>query len=287
MSVAELRKGYHHRICEQIIRIKRDKKGDVEYPNFADGSNRSSTRIAWGIVRRLGCALNHGTVKEQTAGDLFEAITKDFLERMFELLQHLRPGQWRYSTKTAISAFHQYEHLAYLESVVKRDKALSSALGGNYIVKPDVVIGRWPVSDKEINRPRRLIGKRDPIAKLTPLRAANHKGPHPILHASISCKWTIRSDRSQNTRTEALNLIRNRKGHLPHVVAVTAEPLPTRVATLALGTGDLDCVYHFALPELREAIEEADNQDQLDILLMMIEGRRLRDISDLPFDLAT
>jgi hypothetical protein len=107
-----------------------------------------------------------------------------------------------------------------------------------------------------------------------------------ILHASISCKWTIRSDRSQNTRTEALNLIRNRKGHLPHIVAVTAEPLPTRIATLALGTGDIDCVYHFALPELKDTIEEMKNQDLLEPLLAMIEGKRLRDISDLPFDLA-
>ena len=70
------------------------------------------------------------------------------------------------------------------------------------------------------------------------------------------------------------------------MVAVTAEPLPTRIAALALGTGDLDCVYHFALPELKKTIEEIDNQDQLDMLNTMIEGRLLRDISDLPFDLA-
>jgi hypothetical protein len=70
-------------------------------------------------------------------------------------------------------------------------------------------------------------------------------------------------------------------------VAVTAEPLPTRVSSLALGTGDLDCVYHFALPELEESISEIENEDQMDMLAMLIEGRRLRDISDLPFDLAT
>ena len=108
----------------------------------------------------------------------------------------------------------------------------------------------------------------------------------PILHASISCKWTIRSDRSQNTRTEALNLIRNRKGHTPHIAAVTAEPLPTRIASLALGTGDLDCVYHIALPELQDSITELKNEDQLDMLQTLIDGKRLRDISDLPFDLA-
>ena len=121
---------------------------------------------------------------------------------------------------------------------------------------------------------------------MTPLRAANANCSRPLLHASISCKWTIRSDRVQNARTEALNLIRNRKGRLPHIAVVTAEPLPTRIAAIALGTGDVDCVYHFALHEMRSAIEEIDNEDQLDMLNIMIEGKRLRDISDLPFDLA-
>ena len=107
------------------------------------------------------------------------------------------------------------------------------------------------------------------------------------MHASISCKWTIRSDRSQNTRTEALNLIRNRKGNLPHIVAVTAEPLPMRIASLALGTGDIDCVYHFALGELRQVCETVPRaEDQLEMLEVMVEGNRLRDISDLPFDIA-
>ncbi len=81
-------------------------------------------------------------------------------------------------------------------------------------------------------------------------------------------------------------MIRNRKGQTPHVAVVTAEPLPTRLASLALGTGDLDCVYHFALPELRGAVETVGNEDQLEMLEEMINGRRLRDISDLPLDLA-
>jgi hypothetical protein len=176
--------------------------------------------------------------------------------------------------------------LANLEKIVNKNKILSSALGGDYIVKSDIVIGRQPVSDEEVNRVKKLIDKTEKIATHTPLLASNFEKAYPILHASISCKWTIRSDRSQNTRTEALNLIRNRKGNLPHIVAVTAEPLPTRLAALALGTGDLDCVYHFALPELIKSIDTIENEDQSDMLNMMIEGGRLRDISDLPFDLS-
>jgi hypothetical protein len=116
------------------------------------------------------------------------------------------------------------------------------------------------------------------------LRESN--GGLPILHASISCKWTMRSDRAQNARSEALNLIRNRKGRLPHVVVVTGEPTPSRLSSLALGTGDVDCVYHFALPELVAAVKELDNEDSVELLKIMIEGNRLKDISDVPMDLA-
>ena len=76
----------------------------------------------------------------------------------------------------------------------------------------------------------------------------------------------MRSDRAQNSRTEALNLIRNRKGHLPHIVVVTAEPMPNRLASLALGTGDIDCVYHFALYELIRAVKEAGSEDAAETL---------------------
>jgi len=286
MKIENLRKEYHQRICQDIVRIRKDSGTGIEYPNFADGKNKSSIKIAWEIVEHLGGALQPGSIGEQTVGILFEVVTKEFLEKAFTLLTHLRPGRWHYSTtQTTISGFDQYEHLAYLDEVIRRDKGLSSAFGGDYIVKPDIVIGRYAVPDSEINLSERVLDSKNAIATLTPLRESNYQGKRLLLHASVSCKWTIRSDRSQNTRTEALNLIRNRKGHLPHIVAVTAEPLPTRVSSLALGTGDLDCVYHFALPELRSAVEDIRNEDQLDILIMMIEGRRLRDISDLPFDL--
>jgi hypothetical protein len=108
---------------------------------------------------------------------------------------------------------------------------------------------------------------------------------HEIIRV-LSCKWTMRSDRAQNSRTEALNLMRNRKGNAPHIVAVTFEPMPTRLASIAMGTGDIDCTYHGALYELKAAIEERKFEDQAEMLNDLIVGNRLRDISDLPFDLS-
>ena len=108
----------------------------------------------------------------------------------------------------------------------------------------------------------------------------------PLLHASISCKWTIRSDRAQNARSEGLNLVRNRKGRLPHIVVVTAEPTPSRISSIALGTGEIDCVYHFALYELEQTLQSLNYEDALDLFYIMVNGKRLKDISDLPLDLA-
>ena len=285
MSILMLRRSYHQRVCEEIIRITQD--DETGYPNFADKASASSRAIAWGIVNRIGCAANYDKIRGQTAGKCFEDVTKDYLERVFEVLRHLRPGRWYYSTAEPISAFDQYEHLVELEEIVERNRDLASALGKDYIIRPDIVIGRYPVSDEEINAHHPLVSPDQPVATLTPLRQSNAILPHRILHASISCKWTLRSDRSQNARSEALNLIRNRKGRLPHIVAVTAEPMPTRIASLALGTGDLDCVYHFALYEMQQTLVELGKEDQLEMLNVLVDGRRLRDVSDLPFDLVT
>ena len=72
----------------------------------------------------------------------------------------------------------------------------------------------------------------------------------------------------------------------PAIVVVTGEPTPSRLASLALGTGDLDMVYHFALPELIEGVAASGNDEAISMLGHLIEGKRLRDISDLPLDLA-
>jgi len=67
---------------------------------------------------------------------------------------------------------------------------------------------------------------------------------------------------------------------------VTSEPLPSRLASIALGTGDIDMIYHFALPELVESVNETESPDSSEMMRIMLEGKRLRDISDLPLDLA-
>jgi len=279
----KLRRKYHSNICSKLL-------GNVKgYPNIADVSSKSSILLSNGIINEIGLKLCEKPPSSQTIGAEFSIITLDFINMAFKYLNHLRPGKWIFSASQArigIAAFDQYEHLLALKKLMAENKELSLSLGSDYLITPDIIIARSPESDKEINRFQNLVTEGSSLGNLTPLRENRLKLSNPILHASISCKWTIRSDRVQNTRTEALNLIRNRKGNTPHIMAVTAEPLPTRIAAIALGTGDIDCVYHMALHELVKSANRDGLADQYEMLMTMIEGKRLRDISDLLFDLA-
>jgi hypothetical protein len=251
----------------------------------ADKSSRLSRDIALAIATSLS-AKECGKAEGQTLGANFESACQRFLQRTFLQLQNLRPGKWhveklgnRNSIKT--SSFVQYEHLDYLGQLIKDDSQLATCLGNDYIVAPDIVIYREPEEDDVINENAIIVN--DDCSRLTSIRKKFNG--LPILHASISAKWTMRSDRAQNSRTEALGLIRNRKGHLPHIAVITGEPLPSRLASLALGTGDIDCLYHIALYELLEAVRAIGAEDSVEMLDILISGKRLKDISDLPLDL--
>ncbi len=280
--IAEARRKYHAGLLANGI-LTVDAKGVA---SNADKSSKLSVRIAQGIARRLMAEVRDKSVG-QTAGAKFEQLNMEFLEATFPYLQNLRPGKWhivklgnRSSIKT--SSFAQYEHLDYLNNLTREDARLAASMGNDYMVAPDVVVYRETEPDEVINAQRVIVD--ETVCGLSDIRKSC--GGLPILHASISAKWTMRSDRSQNSRTEALGLIRNRKGHLPHIVVVTGEPLPARIASLALGTGDIDCVYHFALGELVEAVNDAQAEDAAEMLRILVSGRRLKDISDLPLDLA-
>lgn len=279
--IAEARKKYHEELLSNGV-LTIDPKG---VPSNADRSSNLSIAIAQGIARRLMANVQEKALG-QTVGAKFEQLNMDFIEATFPHLQNLRPGKWhvaklgnRNSIKT--SSFAQYEHLDYLSQLTKYDARLAASMGNDYMVAPDVVVYRETETDTAINEKQVIVD--DSVCNLSDIR--KKCGGLPILHASISAKWTMRSDRAQNSRTEALGLIRNRKGHLPHIVVVTGEPMPARIASIALGTGDIDCVYHFALNELVEAVSDTGAEDSIEMLKILINGKRLKDISDLPMDL--
>ncbi len=264
---------------------KKPKKGrPASFPSNADGDSVTSVAIARAIFEQIQTETRlGGRLAGQISGSRFEQITRSFVQETFPALKALRPVRWDFNPeKRAIFRFEQYHHFAQLSDVAAKNPEIAVLLGSDYVIAPDVLVVREPEPDEVINAGERIVD--DTVGLRSGLRQRNNG--LPILHASISCKWTLRSDRAQNARSEALNLIRNRKGRLPHIAVVTGEPLPSRLASLALGTGDLDCVYHFALPELIEAVQTLDIEDSENLVKIMVEGKRLKDISDLPLDLA-
>lgn len=267
--------------------------------SIADNTNKTSRLIATGLIRQLAGQAGSIPLKAQTLGKTFEDATREYLQDVLPSIAQLLPGTFDVLRGVPISAFAQYRHLRVLESLAEERREVELALGGDYLVAPDVTVARRPMTTAEMNRSAPVVD--DAFGTLAALRRAQD----PILHASVSCKATIRSDRSQNSRLEALNLLRQRRGRAPHIVVVTAEPLPSRISSIAVGTGDFDCVYHAALPELCAAMDDAvaeahaarkrpdratkiekDRLEQARRLKLMIDSNRLKDIADLPLDLA-
>lgn len=255
-----------------------------QFPSNADGDSPTSVAIAQAVFDQIQTeATLGGRLAGQISGSKFEQITRSFVQQTFGALGALRPGNWNFNPpRRTITEFEQYHHLAELSAIAAGNPEIAVVLGSDYMIAPDVLVAREPEPDEAINAEACLVD--ETVAQRSSLRK-RYNG-RPLLHASISCKWTLRSDRAQNARSEALNLIRNRKGRLPHIAVVTGEPMPSRLASLALGTGDLDCVYHFALAELIAAVQALGIEDSSNLIKIMVDGKRLKDISDLPLDLA-
>lgn len=254
----------------------------------ADSSQRTSVSIALSIAKDLSAQTIPKKLTGQRVGKQFEEAVEGFLSGTFPAFQSLRPGNWKIENvggsraEYQISRYEPYTHLADLANAIETDRNLAAVLGNSYEISPDILVLRKPEADETINRDSNLVDAAS--GRYAIIRTANQE--QPIVHAIVSCKWTLRSDRAQNARSEALNVIRNRKGRTPHIAVVTGEPSPSRLASLALGTGDIDTVYHFALPELIAAVQDTDNDEAISMLNTLVVGKRLRDISDLPLDLA-
>lgn len=222
-------------------------------PNTADGSSAQSLDIAREVLRVLG--VTHAASGAQRAGAALEHGVHDLLEQQLPLLDPTR--DWNVSIGGRISDFRQYAHLARLDELVKADPVLRVELGVDYLISPDVTVG-FPQGESDLS---------------------------PVMHAAVSCKFSIRSDRVQNIRHEANAMIRHRRGRQPHIVTVTSEPMPTRLASICRGTGEVDAVYHVCLGALVEAVANVGSDGQREALDEIVGQGRLFDLEQLAHDL--
>lgn len=232
-------------------------------PNIADGSQRASLWIAGTIFDRLGIErLVSNDAPEAQEESLGKLLEQRVAAELGERLRSGRPEtEWSVTRNAKIWDFSQYSHIKDLREAAAKYPDVKEVIGGDYLIDPDVTVG-----------------------------VPGHYGES--LRAVISCKWTIRSDRAQNVRHEFNSLIKSRRGRAPHLVAVTAEPLPSRLSSLTQGMGEIDAVYHVAYELVRDTVEEFEplvsrksEPSQKDHWKMMVKLGRLRDYRDLANDI--
>lgn len=242
--------------------LPKNKAGWEWVPNFADVDSNESLALAARVLEALGLENPNETHNAPIAqlpkqpGSHLENHILDLLSA--ELPKRDMVRQWEVSRGRLITDFGQYVHLQEVDKRIRDDPNLRVSLGRDYLIKPDVTVG--------------MLGERT-------LRN------RPFLHAAVSCKWTIRSDRVQNIRHEFNQMIRHRRGRQPHLVTVTAEPLPTRLAAIARGTGEVDATYHVAFEEMEYAVRASRNATQQAAWDEVVGQGRLKDLNDLAGDL--
>lgn len=224
----------------------KNKLGWPLVPNFADVDNAESMRIGAGVLGHLGVADGVASDVPKDPGGPLEQAVCDHLGRV---LAELHPDrQWEVARGAIITQFDQYAHLSQVHELVRANPELRVTVGMDYLIRPDVTVALGHVTTAS---------------------------GLPPLHAAISCKWTIRSDRVQNIRHECLQMIRHRRGRQPHLVTVTAEPLPSRLASIARGTGEVDAVYHVAYDAVDASVTANANPEQREAWREVVGQRRL------------
>lgn len=235
--------------------------GEPIAPNLADLASGPCMRLAGHIYK----AIDVPTTKR--VEDLEEGESGDHLEKALKIdiesgMRTVDPDRtWSVECHRSVTDFAQFLHLEEIQRVLNENPTLRATFGGDYQIETDVCVG--------------VENSSDPAAP-------------EFLHAAISSKWTIRSDRVQNVRHEFATLVRNRRGRSPHLVVVTAEPLPTRILSIARGTGEVDTVYHVLYEQLNEAVSDLWDgltKEQRGAWTEMVEQKRLRPYSDLVTDL--
>lgn len=219
-------------------------------PNCADVASEQSKTIAGGMLDNLGVTRNAVSSVPRDPGRPLETMVANELSVRLPELDPTRPWHCDHRGRP-ITDFIQYNHLRDVDNLVQKSAELRITLGRDYLITPDVCV-----------------------------TLKSQSGELPFLHAAVSCKWTIRSDRVQNIRHENNQMIRHRRARLPHLVTVTAEPLPSRLASIARGTGEVDAVYHIAFNELEESVQRYGTEAQRDAWSECVGQRRL-----LPFNL--
>ena len=243
--VSDIRADLHRILIERLTEVRPNKFAErsssiaegVECYSMADSDNEPSIALAAGMV---GAMVGGGGWSMPAEGDKsgreFQKVVAAFVSGVLDGIEvapalslevivpvqrgkidRRMPTDGDPRTTSTIANFEAYAHLLAIDDLVQADGRVRAAFGGDYFVRPDILVWRRPLTGSELNQAGTLL---DSAAReATRSAALVDGGGGNILHASISCKWTMRSDRAQNSRTEALN-----RSATARVASLTSRP---------------------------------------------------------------
>ncbi len=280
----QLRSEFHANLCAAMPGYEADQRVS---PNTAVDN---AVALTESILEKIMHERSNKPKSSDIANSILMRYTLQFLRDAFDEIGINGLNGSFLSVNDAIKSmirFDDYKAVTKLVKHLNRDASLRRTIGGDYLITPDLTVAKKLSNTIGFCADNAHI----PAAEVDS-QAIKHEQPrfvrppldYKTLHASISCRWTIRFDRSVSCRASPLNLIRSKSGKRPYIAVVTFEPFSWSIGSMAIG--GIDCIYHGALYELIDATGKGDDPDSVAKLIMLVNARRLRDISDLPFDLA-
>ncbi len=270
-------------------------------PNTSDASDAEGGSVALGraLFEALGVA-SDASGSNETGLPFAERVTADLMARLVN-----QGSTYEVVPERPLNAFQQYRHvgaLADIEIEPSRDymrawAKLRTAVERNIAGPPRTTQRLAQLSDAVEDAVQAEVTKRrsamyevgsESLLKLDVTVTDPRGGRLPQLEVALSLKWTLRTDRAQDCRSQGAKLSALRRGRMPHFAALTMEPRPYMLNLLCGGSGDVDCVYHLHLPALTQAISSLygpmnnkNSRRTIDTFERLVEQRRLRDYDEL------
>lgn len=203
----------------------------------------------------------------------------------------------------ALNAFEQFRHVGALRDMrpePSRESVKAWRAVGRFVRRRlsnprdlarfdqlAVAVDAATADETEIRRLSLEEVGQESLLKLDVTASQQRPGPgSPTLEIGLSLKWSLRTDRAQDCRSQGAKMVALRRGRMPHFAVVTMEPRPYMLNLLGGGSGEVDCVYHLDLPALTAAIAETcfrnpRHRATLETFNRLVAQRRLRDWDEL------
>lgn len=266
-------------------------------PNTSDASNALSVEIGEALFAILGVERTTEPVDDEPTGGVF---ARRVVDDLIQQVGHI--GDLEVVPERRLNGFEQYRHVGVLQEL-RRGRSVGFNRAWNRLA--DYV--RRTASATDLERVESLIAEVEVESELQTARLKalvdelgdesllgldvtvsriDEARPLPLLEVGLSLKWSLRTDRAQDCRSQGAKMSALRRGRMPHFAAMTMEPRPYMLNLLGGGSGDVDCVYHLDLPSLTRAVEEVyvGSPQRLkgrDMFRRLVDQRRLKDYDEL------